>query len=176
MLDFILNILATPAILVGLLAMVGLILQKKAVEDVVKGTIKTIVGFLVLSAGADFIQTGSLTAFGQLFNWTFNMTGTVPNNEAIVALALRDFGLDTSYIMVLGLLLNIVLARFSKMHYIFLTGHHSLYMACMLAALLGPIGGLSGFPLWIAGGCLLAFISAFSPYFLHKSMEKIVLD
>lgn len=174
MLDFILNILATPAILVGLLAMVGLILQKKAVEDVVKGTIKTIVGFLVLSAGADFIQTGSLTAFGQLFNWTFNMTGTVPNNEAIVALALRDFGLDTSYIMVLGLLLNIVLARFSKMHYIFLTGHHSLYMACMLAALLGPIGGLSGFPLWIAGGCLLAFISAFSPYFLHKSMEKIV--
>ena len=174
MLDFILNILATPAILVGLLAMVGLILQKKAVEDVVKGTIKTIVGFLVLSAGADFIQTGSLTAFGQLFNWTFNMTGTVPNNEAIVAMALRDFGLDTSYIMVLGLLLNIVLARFSKMHYIFLTGHHSLYMACMLAALLGPIGGLSGFPLWIAGGCLLAFISAFSPFFLHKSMEKIV--
>ena len=70
MLDFILNILATPAILVGLLAMVGLILQKKAVEDVVKGTIKTIVGFLVLSAGADFIQTGSLTAFGQLFTFT----------------------------------------------------------------------------------------------------------
>ncbi|MBE6116890.1 MAG: hypothetical protein E7187_08740, partial [Erysipelotrichaceae bacterium] len=38
MLDFILNILATPAMLVGLLAMVGLILQKKPVEDVIKGT------------------------------------------------------------------------------------------------------------------------------------------
>lgn len=174
MLDFILNILATPAMLVGLLAMVGLILQGKPVEDVIKGTIKTIVGFLVLSAGASYLQSGSLNAFGQLFNWTFNMTGTVPNNEAIVAMALDKFGLDTSYIMVFGLVLNIVLARFSKMHYIFLTGHHSLYMACMLAVLLGAVGGLSGFPLWIAGGCLLAFISAFSPWFLHSSMEKIV--
>ncbi|MBQ3383969.1 MAG: PTS ascorbate transporter subunit IIC [Erysipelotrichaceae bacterium] len=174
MLDFILNILATPAMLVGLLAMVGLILQKKPVEDVIKGTIKTIVGFLVLSAGAGVIQTESLNAFGELFNWTFNMTGTVPNNEAIVAMALTKFGLDTSYIMVIGLILNIVLARFSKMHYIFLTGHHSLYMACMLAVLLGPLGGLSGFTLWLAGGCLLAFISAFSPWFLHSSMEKIV--
>ena len=174
MLDFILNILATPSILVGLMAMLGLLLQKKPVEDVIKGTLKTIIGFLVLSAGASYIQTGSLNAFGELFNWTFNMTGTVPNNEAIVAMALNQFGLDTSYIMVAGFLLNIVLARFSKMRYIFLTGHHSLYMACMLAALLGPIGGLSGITLWIAGGCLLAFISAFSPWFLHKSMEKIV--
>ena len=106
MLDFILNILATPAMLVGLLAMVGLILQKKPVEDVIKGTIKTIVGFLVLSAGAGVIQTESLNAFGELFNWTFNMTGTVPNNEAIVAMALTKFGLDTSYIMVIGLILN----------------------------------------------------------------------
>ncbi|MCR5067086.1 MAG: PTS ascorbate transporter subunit IIC [Erysipelotrichaceae bacterium] len=174
MLDFILNILATPAMLVGLLAMLGLILQKKPIEDVIKGTIKTIVGFLVLSAGATFIQTDSLNAFGELFNWTFNMTGTVPNNEAIVAMALNKFGLDTSYIMVFGIILNIVLARFSKMHYMFLTGHHSLYMACMLAVLLGAVGGLSGFMLWIAGGCLLAFISAFSPWFLHSSMEKIV--
>ena len=154
--------------------MLGLILQKKPIEDVIKGTIKTIVGFLVLSAGATFIQTDSLNAFGELFNWTFNMTGTVPNNEAIVAMALNKFGLDTSYIMVFGIILNIVLARFSKMHYMFLTGHHSLYMACMLAVLLGAVGGLSGFMLWIAGGCLLAFISAFSPWFLHSSMEKIV--
>ena len=63
MLDFIINILATPSILVGLMSMVGLILQGKAFEDVIKGTVKTIVGFLVLSAGAGFLQTGSLNAF-----------------------------------------------------------------------------------------------------------------
>lgn len=173
MLNFIINILSTPAICVGLLAMVGLILQGKPIEEVIKGTVKCIVGFLVISAGASYIQTGSLLAFGEIFNFAFNMQGVVPNNEAVVSLALTQFGSDSAYIMVLGMILNIVLARFSRLKYIFLTGHHTLYMACMLAVVLS-ICGLSGFPLWIAGGCLLAFVSAFSPWFLSSSMEKIV--
>ena len=37
-LGFIINILSTPAILVGLLALLGLCLQGKPVEDVIKGT------------------------------------------------------------------------------------------------------------------------------------------
>ena len=160
MLSFIINILSTPAILVGLMAMVGLILQGKPFEDVVKGTVKTIVGFLVLSAGAGFLQTGSLNAFGDLFNYAFSMQGVVPNNEAVVSLALTDFATDTAYIMCLGMVLNIVLARFSKFRYIFLTGHHTLYMAAMFAVILS-VGGLEGFTLWIAGGLLLAFILFF---------------
>ena len=64
--SFIINILSTPAILVGLISLFGLILQKKPVEDVVKGTVKTIVGFLVLTAGSSFLQTGSLNDFGVL--------------------------------------------------------------------------------------------------------------
>ena len=173
MLDFIINILATPAICVGLLAMVGLILQGKPVEEVVKGTIKTIVGFLVVSAVASYIQTGSLLAFGDLFNYAFNMQGVVPNNEAVVSLALTKFGADSAYIMVAGMILNIVLARFSNLKYIFLTGHHTLYMACMLAVILS-LCGLSSWMLWIAGGCLLAFICAFSPWYCAPTMEKIV--
>ena len=173
MLDFIINVLSTPAICVGLLAMVGLILQGKPIEEVVKGTVKCIVGFLVISAGASYIQTGSLLAFGDIFNYAFNMQGVVPNNEAVVSMALTQFGSDSAYIFVLGMILNIVLARFSRLKYIFLTGHHSLYMACMLAVILS-LCGLNGFTLWLAGGCLLAFVSAFSPWFLHSSMEKIV--
>ena len=148
--DFIINILSTPAILVGLLSLLGLVLQGKPVEEVVKGTVKTIVGFLVLSAGSSFLQTGSLNAFGEIFNDAFNMQGVVPNNESIVSLALDDFATDTAYIMCLGMIANIVLARFSRWHYIFLTGHHTLYMACMLAVILN-VGGLEGVSLWIAG-------------------------
>ena len=55
MLEFIINILSTPAILVGLMSLLGLALQRKPIEDIVKGTVKTIVGFLVLSAGASFL-------------------------------------------------------------------------------------------------------------------------
>lgn len=72
-LDFIVNILSTPAILVGLLALLGLALQKKPIEDIVTGTIKTIVGFLVLTAGSGYLQSGSLLAFGEIFNYAFSM-------------------------------------------------------------------------------------------------------
>ena len=159
MLDFIINILSTPAILVGLMSLLGLALQRKPIEDIIKGTVKTIVGFLVLTAGSSFLQTGSLNAFGDLFNYAFSMQGVVPNNEAIVSLALKDFATDTAYIMCLGMIFNIVMARFSRMHYIFLTGHHTLYMACMLAVILN-VGGLEGFQLWLGGGLLLGFIMA----------------
>lgn len=172
MLDFIINILATPAILVGLMSMVGLILQGKAVEDVIKGTVKTIVGFLVLSAGAGFLQTGSLNAFGDVFSYAFTMQGVVPNNEAVVSLALTDFATDSAYIMCLGMIFNILLARLSKFRYIFLTGHHTLYMACMFAVILS-VGGLEGFPLWLAGGLLLAFIMTMSPAMCQPTMTKI---
>ena len=67
--SFIINILSTPAILVGLISLFGLILQKKPVEDVVKGTVKTIVGFLVLTAGSSFLQTGSLNDFGVIYSY-----------------------------------------------------------------------------------------------------------
>lgn len=173
MLDFILNILSTPAMLVGVMALLGLVLQKKPIEDVIKGTIKTIVGFLVLSAGAGFLTGGSLNAFGELFNFAFNMQGVVPNNEAIVSLALNTFATDTAYIMCIGMVANILLARFSRWHYIFLTGHHTLYMACMLAVILN-VGGLSGFPLWIGGGLVLGLIMVLSPAYCQATMRKIV--
>lgn len=172
-LDFIVNILSTPAILVGLLALVGLCLQRKPIEDVVKGTIKTIVGFLVLSAGAGFLQTGSLLAFGELFNYAFNMQGVVPNNEAVVADALQNFGTSSALIMAIGMALNIVLARFSRMPYIFLTGHHTLYMACMIAVILGGAGHLEGAALYLAGGCLLALIMVLSPAYCQVTFRKV---
>ncbi|AEB06788.1 PTS system IIC component, L-Asc family [Coriobacterium glomerans PW2] len=172
LLEFIVNILSTPAILVGLLALLGLVLQRKPIEDIAMGTIKTIIGFLVLTAGASFLQSGSLLAFGEVFNFAFSMQGVVPNNEAVVSLALNSFGTDTAIVMCLGMILNIVLARFSRMHYIFLTGHHTLYMACMLAVVLS-VGGLSGWQLYIAGGCILALIMVLSPAYCQPTFRKV---
>jgi PTS system ascorbate-specific IIC component len=173
MIKFIVDILSTPAILVGLIALLGLVLQKKPLEDVARGTAKTIVGFLVLGAGADYIVAGSLSAFGTLFNYAFSMQGVVPNNEAIVALALANFAQTTAYIMCLGMVANIVMARFSRMKYIFLTGHHTLYMACMLAVMF-HVGGLRGISLIIAGGLALGLLMVLSPAICQPTMKKIV--
>lgn len=171
MLKVILDILSVPAVLVGLVAMVGLIAQKKPGSEVIKGTIKTIMGFLVLSGGASII-VGALGYFGSMFQQGFGVQGIVPNNEAVVAIALKTYGTSTALIMTFGMLANILIARFTKLKYIFLTGHHTLYMACMIAAIL-LAANVNGVLLIIIGSILLGFVMAIFPAIAQPTMRKI---
>ena len=54
-LQFIQQVLSTPAIFVGLIALLGLLLQRQDPQTCIKGTIKTILGFIVLNAGAGVV-------------------------------------------------------------------------------------------------------------------------
>lgn len=170
-LNFIQQLLSTPAIFVGLIALVGLLLQKKDAQACIKGTIKTILGFIVLNAGASVVQD-AIIPFGNLFQIAFGVQGVVPNNEAITSLALEQFAVETASIFALGMVANIVLARFSGLKYIFLTGHHALYMACMIA-ILYSIAGLEGMPLIIGGALLLGLLMAIFPALMQPTVRKI---
>lgn len=123
------DLLSDPRILLGIIVLVGLIAQKKGISDIISGTLKAILGFVILGAGAG-VLVGSLNYFGDLFQYAFSVTGVVPNNEAIVSLALVSYATATAVIMVIGMAANILIARFSNLKYIFLTGHHTLYRAC----------------------------------------------
>lgn len=171
MLKFLLDILSVPAILVGIISMIGLIALKKSGADIVKGTVKTVLGFLVLGGGAGIV-VGSLTNFGAMFQEGFHINGVVPHNEAIVAMALKEFGTQTALIMAFGMVVNILIARFTPMKYIFLTGHHTLYLACMIAAILAS-GGMDGVALVACGAAVLGFCMAFFPAIAQPTMRKI---
>ncbi|SDC95051.1 PTS system IIC component, L-Asc family [Priestia aryabhattai B8W22] len=165
------DILGTPAILVGLFALIGLLLQKKKSADIVSGTLKTIMGFLILGAGAN-ILIASLEAFGKMFNKAFSVEGIIPNNEAIVAVAQQTFGTETAMIMLLGMIVNIIIARITKFKYIFLTGHHTMFMACLIAAILST-GGLTGAPLILIGALLLGTLMVLFPALLQPYVREI---
>jgi ascorbate PTS system EIIC component len=168
---FIQDVLSTPALLIGTMALIGLVAQGRPVEEVIKGTLKTILGFVIIGAGAG-ILVGALNYFGALFNFAFGVQGVVPNNEAIVSLALNEYAQATALIMAFGMVANILLARFSKWKYIFLTGHHTLYMAALIAVVLS-VGGLEGWQLILAGSALLGFTMVFFPALAQKTMVKI---
>ena len=174
LLRYVQQILSTPAIFVGLIAMLGLILKKADSQAIIKGTIKTILGFIVLGAGAGVVQQ-SIVPFGDLFQLAFDMHGVVPNNEAIVSMGLTEYAVQTSSIFALGMCMNIVLARFSRWKYIFLTGHHALYMACLITIML-DIAGLEGWQLTVGGALLLGFVMAMFPALMQPTMIKITGD
>lgn len=166
-----LDIVSTPAILVALIALTGLLLQKKSASDMVRGTLKTFVGFLVLTGGANVV-VGSLEPFGDMFKQAFNVQGIVPNNEAIVSQALVEYGTTTALIMFFGMIVNIAIARFTKFKHIFLTGHHTLYMAAMFAVIF-TVAGFTGFALIAVGSLALGAIMSLSPFFLQKYMRAM---
>ncbi|HIG0361556.1 TPA: PTS ascorbate transporter subunit IIC [Clostridium sporogenes] len=171
LLQFLRDVLKQPALLMGIMALVGLVALKKPGHKVLTGTLKPILGYLMLGAGADFI-VANLEPLGGMIQTGFNITGVVPNNEAIVAVAQKVLGVETMSILVVGLLINLVIARFTKYKYVFLTGHHSFFMACLLSAVLGT-SGMKGTELILFGGFLLGAWSAISPAIGQRYTLKV---
>ncbi|MBK0331540.1 MULTISPECIES: PTS sugar transporter subunit IIC [Brachybacterium] len=145
------NIFTQAGIVIALIAMIGLILQRKDVGSIVSGTFKTLLGFMVLAAGSA-VLVATLTYFGTQFEAAFNLTGIVPSIEAVNGFATNDLKLGGPIaIAFLGIfIVNVLLARFTPWKYIFLTGQALLWMATM-TVVFGSAMGLSG--VWLIIAC-----------------------
>ena len=170
-LKFFESILPRPAWIMGLFSFVGLVALKRPAHKIMTGTLKPILGYLMLSAGAGLIQT-NLAPLGTFIETGFHIQGVVPNNEVIVSMAQTVLGVQTMVILILGYVVNILIARFTKFKYIFLTGHHSLFMACLLSAVL-QASGFTDVPLVITGGLFLGLVSAMLPAVGQHFTEKV---
>ena len=89
------DLLSSAAILVGLMAFIGLILQKQTADNIISGTLKTIVGFLVFGVGSGAAVV-ALSSFQDLFAAGFGLKGVLPLAEAVTALAQQKFGTTVS--------------------------------------------------------------------------------
>ena len=165
------DVLSEPAVLVGLIALIGLIAQKKPVTECIKGTVKTIMGFVILGAGATLV-INSLGDFAVIFQHAFGIKGVVPNNEAIVSIAQTSFGKEMAMIMFFAMLVNILIARLTPWKFIFLTGHHTLFMSMMVAVILSA-GGMSGVLLIAVGSLVVGVAMVFFPAIAHPFMKQI---
>ena len=85
-LSFLTEIFSQPAFLMGLIAFVGLVALRSPGNKLLTGTLKPILGYLMLSAGAGVI-VANLNPLGGIIEAGFNIRGVIPNNEAIVSVA-----------------------------------------------------------------------------------------
>ncbi|GAB2889058.1 PTS ascorbate transporter subunit IIC [Streptomyces mayteni] len=170
-LNVLVDIFREPSVIIGLIALVGLVLQRKSFSDTLKGTIKAFVGFLVLAAGAGVVS-GALTPFGDMFQHAFDVQGVVPNNEAIVGTVLTDFGTQAALIFFFGMVVNVLLARFTQLKYIYMSGHVALYLAAMIAVILMA----NGFESWQAvlwGSLAQGIVTTVSPALVQPWMRRV---
>lgn len=173
-LNFIINnVLTQASVTIALIAMLGLILQKKSSGVVISGTFKTLLGFQVLSAGSGII-VGALTYFGKIFTQGFGIQGLVPSIEAINGQAMGDLGLGSEIAITLAAIfvVNIIIARFTKWKYVFLTGQVLLWEAT-ICAVFGYYCGLRGVSLILVGGLIGGIMTVFMPAIAQPIMRKI---
>lgn len=135
MLNFIIQLITEPAILLGIIALIGLVVQKKGFQEVIKGTFKTILGILILTAGAGLVAS-HIDPFSEMFTNAFNLIGVVPFDEAVIGALtenISEIARNGALILAFGFIVNVIIARISPFKYIYLTGHMLWIMSGALA-------------------------------------------
>ena len=173
--NFLVNeILSVPAFLIGIITAVGLIALRKSVGQIVGGAVKATLGFLLIGAGATLV-VDSLAPLGTMIQGATGAQGVIPTNEAIVGIAQAEFGAQVSWLMIFGFLVSLLLARFTPLHYVFLTGHHMLFMATLLTMVLAS-ADYSAVVVVGLGGVLLGIVMVSLPAFAHPFTRRITGD
>ncbi|MFW0784523.1 PTS ascorbate transporter subunit IIC [Gordonia sp. CPCC 206044] len=173
--EFIVNeILAVPAYLIGIMTAVGLTALRKPVGVIIGGALKATLGFLLIGAGATLVAT-SLEPLGVMLQGATGAHGVVPTNEAIVGIAQAQYGARVAWLMILGFAISLLLARFTPLRYVFLTGHHTLFMATLLTIVLAT-AGLPSLSVVIVGGVLLGVVMVSLPAISQPWTKRITGD
>jgi PTS system ascorbate-specific IIC component len=129
-------------------------------------------GFLILGFGAGAL-IGALNNFATIFTQAFGVSGVIPNNEAIVAIAQEAFGYEMALIMFFAFVVNIVLARITPLKYIFLTGHHTMFMSMLVAVILST-ADITGITLVALGATIVGSLMVIMPAIGQKYTEKVM--
>ncbi|MEX5303053.1 PTS ascorbate transporter subunit IIC [Kocuria sabuli] len=168
------EILAVPAFLIGIITAVGLAALRKSTGQVIGGALKATLGFLLIGAGATLV-VASLEPLGAMILGATGAQGVIPTNEAIAGIAQAEYGAQVAWLMILGFAISLVLARFTPLRYVFLTGHHVLFMATMLTIILAT-AGYDGWVTVLLGALLLGILMVSLPALAHPWTRRITGD
>lgn len=166
------DIVGTPAMLIGIIAALGLLLQKKSFSEVLAGGVKTSAGYLIFGGGAGVV-VGVLLFLGPVIEAAFGLVAPVtvgiPYDEF-----LATWGGYATVAVALGFVINLVLARITPWKYIYLTGHLMIVAAeVVIAGLIATFPGISPTTAIITTGVVIGIYWTIQPAILQKFMVGV---
>jgi ascorbate PTS system EIIC component len=167
------NVFGTPAILLGFIVFLGLLLQKKTTSQIISGTFKAVIGFLIIGAGAGVI-VDALLVFEPMWKEVFNLKseslGKFIGQEGFNA----KYGSAVTLAMTIGFLINVFLARVTKFKYIYLTGHMMFWTTTIFAGIvIHTAGDVSFWKLVIFLSIIMGLYWTLQPALTQPLMRKI---
>ena len=168
-LNIIVGLFRNSAMFISLIALLGLVLQRKSASDVIKGTFKTFIGMVILTQGVNIIST-AIQPLSTAFVELFSIQGTADIGDFSAFLEIH--GTEVGIIMLIGFVLNILIARFTKFKTIFLTAN-ILYWYPMLFLAVGIENELTRWATYILAGIFYILVIIIFPHLLRPHVKNL---
>ncbi|XZK68199.1 PTS ascorbate transporter subunit IIC [Clostridium perfringens] len=168
-LDFCVSFFRNPALFMGLVVAIGLILQRKPIDAILKGIFKGIIGMVILLKGVDIVVS-SITPLANAFSGLFNTQSNSTLGDFNVFLG--QYGSYVGLILLCGFVINIIIARYTRFKTIYLTGN-ILFWYPMLFLAVGIENNVSGLKLFIFTLIMYILVITIFPYILRKHVKYV---
>lgn len=168
-LDFCVSFFRNPALFMGLVVAIGLILQRKPIDAILKGIFKGIIGMVILLKGVDIVVS-SITPLANAFSGLFNTQSNSTLGDFNVFLG--QYGSYVGLILLCGFVINIIIARYTRFKTIYLTGN-ILFWYPMLFLAVGIENNIGGLKLFIFTLIMYILVITIFPYILRKHVKYV---
>lgn len=165
-----------PAFFLGLVSLIGLVLQKKNAADTLTGTLRTVVGLLVFQSGAGLL-VGGIVPIVTLMQQAFGVDGVYPFNEPAFVVMMESMADTIVPTFVLAWVIHIVLVRvLPQFRCVFLTVHMGLFTATLYN--IGTYGafGLEGISRIVVSAIFCALYWTITTQWAYKYSKEFVGD
>ncbi len=174
---FVTQIFQTPAYFMGLVVLLGCLLQKKEGKVVVSSVIKAVVGMMILNVGSGQLKNSS-QAIIELFTAKMGIQGVSTDMWTAIYAMLDELATinmnNIATVMLTAWVINLLLAKFTPIKTIFLTGHVAYMDSCYLTFIIWRVTGLTGVALFITAACVCALYWWFMPHLLRKFLVPLL--
>lgn len=165
-----------PAFFLGLVALIGLLLQKKNAADTLTGTLRTVVGLLVFQSGAGLL-VGGIVPIVDLMRAAFGVEGVYPFNEPAFVVQMGVMAETIVPTFVLAWIIHILIVRLlPQFRCVFLTVHMGLFTSALYNIGLYGAFGLEGVPRIVIAAIFCALYWTITTQWAYRYSKEFVGD
>lgn len=161
------QVLSNETLFLGIIALIGLLFQRKNLSETVKGVVHTIVGFAILMAGVN-ILINSLSPVIMKLNATWHVHGVLPTNDAAFGIVMHfnQIANDVILTFILAFIIHLLLVKITPgklFKNVYLMAQMMLYLAAFLNVTIPTVLHTNNWETVIIGAVLSALYLTYSP-------------